>query len=205
MSAGARTVAEACGNGAFAITVDLASADGPARMVEQAVQQAGRLDVAGQRRRRGPRRGVPRHDRGRLGKSAAGQRPRGRARDGRGRRHHAPPGRRPDRQRHLGGRAHGAARLRRLRRDQGRGRFADPHGRRGARPARHPGQQPLARHDGHGPAGATEAAFADLAGRNDLAAFKAERTARIPLGRRSDPEEMAARWSSGSRPKRPPT
>ena len=38
----------------------------------------------------------------------------------------------------------------------------------------------------------TEAAFADLAGRNDLAAFKAERTARIPLGRRSDPEEMAA-------------
>ena len=28
----------------------------------------------------------------------------------------------------------------------------------------------------------TEAAFAGLAGRNDLAAFKAERTARIPLG-----------------------
>ncbi len=38
----------------------------------------------------------------------------------------------------------------------------------------------------------TEADFGHLAGRNDLAAFKAERTARIPLGRRSDPEEMAA-------------
>jgi pyruvate/2-oxoglutarate/acetoin dehydrogenase E1 component/NAD(P)-dependent dehydrogenase (short-subunit alcohol dehydrogenase family) len=38
----------------------------------------------------------------------------------------------------------------------------------------------------------TEAIFAQLEGRADLAAFKAERTARIPLGRRSDPEEMAA-------------
>jgi NAD(P)-dependent dehydrogenase (short-subunit alcohol dehydrogenase family) len=38
----------------------------------------------------------------------------------------------------------------------------------------------------------TEAIFCALEGRSDLAAFKAERTARIPLGRRSDPEEMAA-------------
>jgi NAD(P)-dependent dehydrogenase (short-subunit alcohol dehydrogenase family) len=38
----------------------------------------------------------------------------------------------------------------------------------------------------------TEAAFCALEGQSDLAAFKAERTARIPLGRRSDPEEMAA-------------
>jgi NAD(P)-dependent dehydrogenase (short-subunit alcohol dehydrogenase family) len=38
----------------------------------------------------------------------------------------------------------------------------------------------------------TERVFCDLAGRDDLEAFKAERTARIPLGRRSDPEEMAA-------------
>jgi NAD(P)-dependent dehydrogenase (short-subunit alcohol dehydrogenase family) len=37
----------------------------------------------------------------------------------------------------------------------------------------------------------TEAIFCTLAGRDDLEAFKAERTARIPLGRRSDPEEMA--------------
>lgn len=38
----------------------------------------------------------------------------------------------------------------------------------------------------------TEEAFARLAGRTDLDAFRAERTARIPLGRRTDPEEMAA-------------
>jgi NAD(P)-dependent dehydrogenase (short-subunit alcohol dehydrogenase family) len=38
----------------------------------------------------------------------------------------------------------------------------------------------------------TEAAFCKLEGQSDLAAFKAQRTARIPLGRRSDPEEMAA-------------
>jgi NAD(P)-dependent dehydrogenase (short-subunit alcohol dehydrogenase family) len=38
----------------------------------------------------------------------------------------------------------------------------------------------------------TERVFCALEGRSDLAAFKAERTARIPLGRRSEPEEMAA-------------
>jgi NAD(P)-dependent dehydrogenase (short-subunit alcohol dehydrogenase family) len=38
----------------------------------------------------------------------------------------------------------------------------------------------------------TEAIFCALDGRSDLAAYKSERTARIPLGRRSDPEEMAA-------------
>jgi NAD(P)-dependent dehydrogenase (short-subunit alcohol dehydrogenase family) len=38
----------------------------------------------------------------------------------------------------------------------------------------------------------TERVFCELDGRSDLEAFKAERTARIPLGRRSDPEEMAA-------------
>jgi NAD(P)-dependent dehydrogenase (short-subunit alcohol dehydrogenase family) len=38
----------------------------------------------------------------------------------------------------------------------------------------------------------TEEIFCALEGRDDLEAFKAERTARIPLGRRSDPEEMAA-------------
>jgi NAD(P)-dependent dehydrogenase (short-subunit alcohol dehydrogenase family) len=37
----------------------------------------------------------------------------------------------------------------------------------------------------------TEAIFCALDGRSDLEAYKAERTARIPLGRRSDPEEMA--------------
>lgn len=38
----------------------------------------------------------------------------------------------------------------------------------------------------------TEAIFARLDGRDDLSAYKAERTARIPLGRRTDPDEMAA-------------
>jgi NAD(P)-dependent dehydrogenase (short-subunit alcohol dehydrogenase family) len=37
----------------------------------------------------------------------------------------------------------------------------------------------------------TEEIFCQLDGCNDLEAFKAERTARIPLSRRSDPEEMA--------------
>jgi NAD(P)-dependent dehydrogenase (short-subunit alcohol dehydrogenase family) len=37
----------------------------------------------------------------------------------------------------------------------------------------------------------TEAIFCALDGRSDLEAYKAERTARIPVGRRSDPEEMA--------------
>jgi NAD(P)-dependent dehydrogenase (short-subunit alcohol dehydrogenase family) len=37
----------------------------------------------------------------------------------------------------------------------------------------------------------TEAIFCALDGRDDLETYKAERTARIPLGRRSDPKEMA--------------
>ena len=36
-----------------------------------------------------------------------------------------------------------------------------------------------------------ERSSASWTGRDDLEAYKAERTARIPLGRRSDPEEMA--------------
>ena len=44
-SEGARAVAGACGSTAFAITVDLASADGPARIVEETVRRTGRLDV----------------------------------------------------------------------------------------------------------------------------------------------------------------
>lgn len=38
----------------------------------------------------------------------------------------------------------------------------------------------------------TEETFARLAGRRDLEAFRAERTASIPMGRRTDPGEMAA-------------
>jgi NAD(P)-dependent dehydrogenase (short-subunit alcohol dehydrogenase family) len=44
-AAGAEAVAAACGASAFAIAVDLATADGPARMVDDAVRRAGRLDV----------------------------------------------------------------------------------------------------------------------------------------------------------------
>jgi NAD(P)-dependent dehydrogenase (short-subunit alcohol dehydrogenase family) len=43
--AGAEEVAGACGAAAFALAVDLASADGPAWMVEETVRRAGRLDV----------------------------------------------------------------------------------------------------------------------------------------------------------------
>ena len=45
---GARAVAAACvrdGGSAFPVIVDLASAEGPARMVEETVRQAGRIDV----------------------------------------------------------------------------------------------------------------------------------------------------------------
>ena len=38
----------------------------------------------------------------------------------------------------------------------------------------------------------TEETFARLVGRSDLETFRAERTARIPMGRRTDPVEMAA-------------
>jgi hypothetical protein len=37
----------------------------------------------------------------------------------------------------------------------------------------------------------TEAAFARLEGRNDMDQFLAERTARIPVGRRIEPDEVA--------------
>ncbi len=144
-AAGAEAVAAACGDAAFAIVVDLATADGPARMVEETVRRAGRLDVLVNCAAVAPAeafldmtadaweqallvnvRAVA------LAMAAAG-------------RAMAATGRRPDRQRHLGGGAHGAARLRRLRRDQGRGRFAHPLGGGRAGQARHPGQQPLAR------------------------------------------------------------
>src|SRR5512134_2440579 len=44
-AAGAEAVANACGEAALAIVVDLATADGPAWMVEDSVRRAGRLDV----------------------------------------------------------------------------------------------------------------------------------------------------------------
>jgi 3-oxoacyl-[acyl-carrier protein] reductase len=189
---GARTVAEACGNGAFAITVDLASADGPVRMVEQATQQTGRLDVLINCAAVAPAeaflamtadawekallvnvRALA------LAMAAAGRVMR----------------------RHGGGRiinvtsaaarmalpdyaAYAATKAAVDSLTRTAAVALAPHGIRVN--SLSPGMMdtPLQEQ--------TEAAFADLAGRNDLAAFKAERTARIPLGRRSDPEEMAA-------------
>jgi NAD(P)-dependent dehydrogenase (short-subunit alcohol dehydrogenase family) len=48
----------------------------------------------------------------------------------------------------------------------------------------------------------TEAAFARLEGRDDLERFRAERTARIPLGRRTSAEEMAqaVEWLAADAP-----
>lgn len=44
-AAAAQAVAAACGAAAFEIAVDLGTADGPARMVEETVRRGGRLDV----------------------------------------------------------------------------------------------------------------------------------------------------------------
>jgi NAD(P)-dependent dehydrogenase (short-subunit alcohol dehydrogenase family) len=44
-AAGAHAVAKTCGDAAFAVAVDLASADGPAWIVDETVRRAGRLDV----------------------------------------------------------------------------------------------------------------------------------------------------------------
>jgi 3-oxoacyl-[acyl-carrier protein] reductase len=189
---GARRVAEACGGGALAITVDLAQADGPGRMVEQTVQQAGRLDVlvncavvapaeaflamtadAWEKALLVNVRAVA------LAMAAAGRIMR----------------------------AQGGGRIVNVTSAAARMALPDyaactatkaavdsltrtaavalaPHGIQVN--SLSPGMMDTGLQE------RSEAAFADLAGRNDLAAFKAERTARIPLGRRSDPDEMAA-------------
>ncbi len=189
---GARAVAGACGNGAFAITVDLASADGPARMIEQAVQPTGRLDVLVNAAAVAPAeaflamtadawekallvnvRALA------LAMAAAGR----------------------IMQRQGGGRiinitsaaarmalpdyaAYAATKAAVDSLTRTAAVALAPHGIRVN--SLSPGMMDTSLQE------RTEAVFCDLAGRNDLEAFKAERTARIPLGRRSDPEEMAA-------------
>jgi 3-oxoacyl-[acyl-carrier protein] reductase len=189
--AGAQAVAEACGHGALAIAVDLASADGPARMVEDAVRRGGRLDVLVNCAAVAPAeafldmsadaweqallvnvRAVA------LAMAAAGRAVAARC----------------------GGRIVNAT--------SAAARMALPNYAAYAATkaavdsltrsaavalARHgirvnslsPGMMdtPLQQR--------TEEIFCELEGREDLEAFKAERTARIPLGRRCDPEEMA--------------
>ncbi len=190
-AAGARAVAEACGSSAFAIPVDLASADGPGWMVEETVRRAGRLDVLVNGAAVAPVeafltmtaeawetallvnvRAVA------LALAAAG-----RVMQAQG-----------------GGRiinvtsaaarmalpAYAAYAATKAAVDSLTRTAAvalAPHGIRVN--SLSPGMMDTALQD------RTEAVFCDLAGRNDLEAFKAERTARIPLGRRSDPAEMA--------------
>jgi NAD(P)-dependent dehydrogenase (short-subunit alcohol dehydrogenase family) len=189
--AGAQAVADACGAPSFAIAVDLATAEGPARMVEETVRRAGRLDVLVNGAAVAPAeaflemtaaaweqallvnvRAVA------LAMAAAGR----------------------VMAEHRGGRIVNAT--------SAAARMALPNYAAYAATkaavdsltrsaavalARHgirvnslsPGMMdtPLQER--------TEKVFCELEGRDDLAAFKAERTARIPLGRRSDPEEMA--------------
>ena len=190
---------------AFALVVDLASAEGPAWMVEETVRRAGRLDVLVNCAAVAPAEAFLDDDRRRLAAGAAGQRPGGRARDGGGRPGDGRAGRRADHQRDLGGRAHGAARLRRLCRDQGRGRFADPLGGGGARQARRAGQQPLARDDGHAPAAAHREGLL-RAGRPRPTSKPSRPSA--PRASRSAGAAIPRRWRrswSGSRPMRPTT
>jgi 3-oxoacyl-[acyl-carrier protein] reductase len=189
---GARTVAEACGAGAFALTVDLARADGPGRMVEQTVQQAGRLDVLVNCAAVAPAeaflamtadawekallvnvRAVA------LAIAAAGRVMR---RQGGGRIINVTSAAArmalPDYAAYAATKAAVDSLTRTA------AVALAPHGI--LVNSLSPGMMDTALQE------RTEAVFCDLAGRNDLAAFKAERTARIPLGRRSDPEEMAA-------------
>jgi 3-oxoacyl-[acyl-carrier protein] reductase len=191
-AAGAQEVAEACGEAAFAIGVDLARADGPAQVVERTVGRAGRLDVLVNCAAVAPaeafldmtadawEQALLVNVRAVALAIAAAARAMA---------------------------AHGGGRI--INATSAAARMALPNYAAYAATkaavdsltrsaavalARHgvrvnsisPGMMdtPLQER--------TEAAFCALEGRSDLAAFKAERTARIPLGRRSDPEEMAA-------------
>ena len=185
-------MAAACGDAAFAIIVDLATADGPARMVEDTVRRGGRLDVLvncaavapaeafldmsaepGSRRSwstcaRWRWRWPPRAGRWRAQAAAGSSTP--------------PRRRRAWRCPNYAAYAATKAAVDSLTRSA-----AVALAKHGVRVnSLSPGMMdtPLQER--------TEAIFCELEGRDDLEAFKAERTARIPLGRRSDPEEMAA-------------
>jgi NAD(P)-dependent dehydrogenase (short-subunit alcohol dehydrogenase family) len=190
-AAGAQAVAEACGDPAFAVPVDLASVEGPARMVEETVRRAGRLDVLVNCAAVAPAEAF-------LDMTAAAWEQALLV--------------------NVRATALAMAAAGRAMKEQGGGRIINvtsaaarmalpdyaayaatkaavdsltrsaavalaPHGIRVN--SLSPGMMdtPLQER--------TEAIFCELAGRTDLAAFKAERTARIPLGRRSDSEEMA--------------
>jgi NAD(P)-dependent dehydrogenase (short-subunit alcohol dehydrogenase family) len=190
-AARAEAVARACGDRAFAVAIDLASADGPASMVAQTVRRAGRLDALVNCAAVAPAeaflemtplaweqallvnvRAVA------LAMAAAG---RVMAKQGGGRIVNATSAAArmalPDYA------AYAATKAAVDSLTRSAAVALAPHGIRVN--SLSPGMMdtPLQER--------TEAIFCELAGRDDLAAFKAERTARIPLGRRSDPEEMA--------------
>ena len=190
--AGARAVAEACGVPSFALAVDLATAAGPARMVEETVRRAGRLDVLVNGAAVAPAeaflemtadaweqallvnvRAVA------LAMAAAG---RVMAAQGGGRMISATSAAARMALPNYAAYAATKAAVDSLTRSA-----AVALAKHGVRVnSISPGMMdtPLQER--------TEAIFCQLEGRDDLAAYKAERTARIPLGRRSDPEEMAA-------------
>jgi NAD(P)-dependent dehydrogenase (short-subunit alcohol dehydrogenase family) len=190
--AGAQAVADACGAPSFAIAVDLATAEGPARMVEETVRRAGRLDVLVNGAAVAPAeaflemtaaaweqallvnvRAVA------LAMAAAG---RVMAEHGGGRIVNATSAAARMALPNYAAYAATKAAVDSLTRSA-----AVALAKHGIRVnSLSPGMMdtPLQER--------TEAIFCQLEGRNDLDAYKAERTARIPLGRRSDPEEMAA-------------
>jgi NAD(P)-dependent dehydrogenase (short-subunit alcohol dehydrogenase family) len=190
-AAGAQAVVSACGNAAFAIAVDLVRADGPARMVDETVRRAGRLDVLVNGAAVAPAeafldmtataweqallvnvRAVA------LAMAAAG---RAMAEQGGGRIINATSAAARMALPNYAAYAATKAAVDSLTRSAAVA--LAPHGVRVN--SLSPGMMdtPLQQR--------TERVFCELAGRDDLEAFKAERTARIPLGRRSDPEEMA--------------
>lgn len=190
-AAGAEAVAKACGDGAFPVVVDLAAADGPARMVDEAVRRAGRLDVLVNCAAVAPAEAF-------LAMTAAAweqallvnvravalaMAAAARVMAGQGGRiinvtSAAARMALPD----YAAYAASKAAIDSLTRSAAVA--LAPHGIRVN--SLSPGMMDTALQE------RTEAIFCELAGRSDLEAFKAERTARIPLGRRSDPEEMAA-------------
>jgi NAD(P)-dependent dehydrogenase (short-subunit alcohol dehydrogenase family) len=189
---GAQAVAAACGDEAFAIAVDLASAEGPARAVAETVRRAGRLDVLVNCAAVAPAeaflamtaeaweqallvnvRAVA------LAMAAAG---RVMAGHGAGRIINATSAAARMALPNYAAYAATKAAVDSLTRSAAVA--LAPHGIRVN--SLSPGMMdtPLQQR--------TEEIFCELEGRSDLEAFKAERTGRIPLGRRSDPEEMAA-------------
>jgi NAD(P)-dependent dehydrogenase (short-subunit alcohol dehydrogenase family) len=188
---GAQAIAAACGDAAFAIAVDLATADGPARMVAETVRRAGRLDVLVNCTAVAPAEAF-------LDMTAAAWQQALLV--------------------NVRATALAMAAAGRVMKEQGGGRIVNvtSAAARMALPnyaayaATKAAVDSLTRSAAVALAAygirvnslspgmmdtplqeRTEAIFCELEGRDDLETFKAERTGRIPLGRRSDPEEMA--------------